>query len=108
MRFTAAVAVVLISGVIALAQHTKIKEPTARVRPTPSSGHGTIAPTPVKNSSADELNRLEQRTASTLLNRSAVHHPSSRVAAPPAIDTGKKTSTRVARSRPPASAPKLR
>ncbi len=108
MRFTAAVAVVLISGVVALAQHTKTKDPTVRVRPTPSSGHGTVAPTLVKNSSADELNRLEQRTASTLLNRSAAHHPSSSVATPRAIDTGKKKPTRVARSRRPASAPKLR
>src|SRR5713101_4246777 len=95
MRFTAVVAVVLVSGGMALAQ--KIKEPTVRVRPVPGiSAHGTIAPPPVRrNSSADELAKVEQQTARVRLNKPVAHRSSSGPTATPALDLGKNKGIRV-------------
>jgi hypothetical protein len=97
MRFTAVVAVVLVSGGMALAQ--KIKEPVMRLRPAPgTSAHSTVAPPPVTNSSAAELTRIEQQTARVPLNKPVAHHSSGSATATPALDLGKNKPIRVTRS----------
>ena len=103
MRFTAAVAVVLISGGMALAQ--KLKDPVVHVRPTPRlSAHSTVAP-PITSSSASlaaELARIEQQTARLGSNKPVAHPPSSIVKETPALDLGKNKP--VLAGRPPQRA----
>jgi hypothetical protein len=85
MKLTPVVAVVLISGCMALAQQ-QIKEPSATL-PTAKT-HSTVAPPPVTKSSADQLTKIEQQTARVAVTPPAVHHTST-VAATPALDLGK-------------------
>ncbi len=104
MRFTAAVAVVLISGGLALAQ--KLKDPVVHLGPAPRlSAHSTVAPPPITSSSASpaaELARIEQQTARLRSNKPVAHPPSSIVKATPALDLGKNKPVRV--GRPPQAA----
>ena len=103
MRFTAMVAVVLVSGGMALAQ--KLREPGVRVPPAPGiSPHSTVAPPPVKNSSA-ELSRIEQQTARMRRNKPVAHHSSSSPTAAPALDLGKNKPIRANPSPRPANPP---
>lgn len=102
MRFTAAVAGVLISACTVQAQDQKLKDPTLRVGPTTvGSAHSAVAPTSVTNSSASSAARLakiEQQTARVHSNETVAHRPSTSVAATPALDLGKNKPVRVGRS----------
>ena len=106
MRFTAVAAVVLISACMAVAQDPnqsqKLKDPIVRVRPTAvGSVHTTVAPTSVTSSSASsaaQLAKIEQQTARVRSNNTVTHHPSTSVAATPALDLGKNKPLRVGRS----------
>jgi hypothetical protein len=96
MKFTAAVAVVLISACMALAQ--QIKEPG---KPLPGiKAHSTVAPPPVTKSSSDQLAKIEQQTARVVATKSVAHH-SSTVAATPAIDLGKNKPIRAGKTPQP-------
>jgi len=98
MKFTV-VAVVLISGGLALAQ--KIKQPTAHEPPAPGvSVHHAAAPPPVTSSSAAQLAKIEQQTARGRSNQMA-HQPSTSVKTTPALDLGKNKPVRAARSSRP-------
>jgi hypothetical protein len=100
MRFAAVVALVLISGSMALAQ--KIKDTVPPVRSAPgSSRQTTVAPPPVTSSSASsaaQLSRIEQQTASLQSNKPATHPLSSSVKTTPALDLGKNKPVRASRS----------
>jgi hypothetical protein len=90
MRFAAVVAVVLISGGMALSQ--KLKDPVLHTGPAPSTlPHSTVLPPPVAASSpasAAELARIEQQTARVRSPKPAAH-PVPNGAATPALDLGK-------------------
>lgn len=86
MKLAAVVAVVLISGYMALAQQ-QIKEPSATM--PAAKTHSTVAPPPVTRSSADQLAKIEQQTSRVAVATKPVVHHSSTVAATPALDMGK-------------------
>ena len=102
MRLSAVVAVFLVSGGMALAQ--KMTKPVVRVPPAPGiSTHSTVTPPPVRNSSADELTKIEQHTVRLRSTRPVQHHSSGGATAPPALDLGKNKPPRVTRPPQPAS-----
>ncbi len=95
MRLTAAIAAVLISGSMALAQ--KIKDPVVHARPTTGvSASNTVAPVPVTNSSAAQLAKIEQQTA-RVRSAKPVAHNSGSLAATPALALGKNKPVRSTR-----------
>ena len=101
MRLTAAIAVVVLSGVTLLAQ--KAKDPTLYAPPTPRAlghNHSVVAPPPATSSSASsaaELARIEQQTVRVRSNRAAAHPPSTNVTTTPALDLGKNRPIRAGR-----------
>ena len=104
MRFAAVVAVVLISGGMALSQ--KLKDPVPRTRPAPATlQHSTFAPPPGSASSAasaTELAKIEQQRARVRSPKPATH-PVSNGTATPALDLGKNKPVRTGRSPVPTN-----
>jgi hypothetical protein len=89
MRFTTVVAVVLISGSVAVAQQPN----HPRVPPAPglSHNHGTDVQLPATSSSAStaaQLAKIEHQTARVHSNKPAAHS-SANVKTTPALDLGK-------------------
>ena len=89
MRFTTVVAIILISGSMALAQQSN----QPRVPPPPglSHNHGTDVQLPATSSSAStavQLSKIEQQTARVHSNK-RVAHSSANVKTTPALDLGR-------------------
>jgi hypothetical protein len=103
MRFAAVVAVVLMSGTVALAQ--KIKDTVPPVHsPSVGARHSAVTP-PVKSSpaaSASELDKIERQTTRVRSSK-PVPHNSGNVATTPALDLGKNKPVRSARSPQPGN-----
>jgi hypothetical protein len=97
MRFTTAVAVVLISGSVALAQNQK--QPRVPAAPGLSHNHGTDVQLPATTSSAStaaQLAKIEQQTARVHSNK-PVAHSAANTKTTPALDLGKNKPVRAGR-----------
>jgi hypothetical protein len=102
MKFTATLAVVLISASMALAPQIlaqQIKGPDAN-RPD-MKAHSTVAPPPVGKASSDQLAKIEQQTARTAAKKPVVRHTSTTAAATPALDLGKNKPVRAGKTPQP-------
>jgi hypothetical protein len=97
MKFTATLAVVLISASLTLAQ--QIKEPGANL--PDMKAHSTVAPPPVGKASSDQLTKIEQQTARRAVSKPVVRHTSTSVAATPALDLGKNKPIRAGKTPQP-------
>ncbi len=103
MRLTTVVAVVLISGSMALAQ--KPKQPRVPPAPGLSYDHGTDVPLPATSSSAStaaQLAKIEHQAARLHSNKPAAHS-SANVKTTPALDLGRNKPVQAGRPPQPAN-----